>query len=324
MWGYNRRGEVGFYVLPSGFCRKLLIPPPLGIMNKTASIVLAVVIVVVFVGIGIAVMGGSSNNSSNDDSSTKSADLEYSYKMKEINAYTTSTGVVKLPAEGKIFVIVQEDLICNKSSFYLTASDFALNDNGTSYSYVEYSGSGTLSKGETGTMQQIYEIPATFTKLTVTCSEKGDVKCTTADGFTTLEKVVAVETSITWDYKFTEDVTSFPRVSGYGTETAASGKHFIVLQVIEKNVSYEGGDFKPSLSHFKMIGSDGITYSYSSSSLSYSDDNSGLYDITLGKNTSKTYHIVFEVPSTTSLSSVQFDQGSYAKYLPGQDDNLLA
>lgn len=294
-------------------------------MNKTTSIVLAVVIVVVFVGIGIAVIGGGSNNSSNDDSSTKSADLEYSYKMKEINAYTTSSGYVKLPAEGKIFVIVQEDLTCNKSSFFLVASDFALNDNGTSYTAVQSTGSGTISKGETASMQQVYEIPATFTKLTVTCSEKGDVKCTTADGYTSLEKMTAVETSITWDYKSVADVTSFPNVSGYGTTSAASGKHFIVLQVIEKNVSYEGGDFKASTSHFKLVGSDGITYSYSyTATYNYSEDSHDLSSATLGKNTSKTYHIVFEVPSTTNLSSLIFPQDGYNKYLAGQDDTLLA
>lgn len=295
-------------------------------MNKTASIVLAVVIVVVFVGIGIAVMGGSSNNSTNDDSSTKSADLEYSYKMKEINAYTSSLDYVKTPAEGKIFVLVQEELTCNKSSFYLISSDFALNDNGTSYEPVaSVTGGGAIKKGETMIMQQVFEIPAAFTKLTVTCSEEGDVKCTTADGFTSLEKMTVVETSITWDYKSVGDVTSFPNVSGYGTTSAASGKHFIVLQVIEKNVSYEGGDFKASTSHFKLVGSDGITYSYSySATYNYSEDNHDLSSATLGKNSSKTYHVVFEIPSTTSLSSVQFDQGSYAKYLPGQDDNLLA
>ena len=97
---------------------------------------------------------------------------------------------------------------------------------------------------------------------------------------------------------------------------------FIVLQVIEKNVSYEGTDYNPSMSHFKLKGSDNITYDYSTKSLNYCDDNSGLYSVTLGKGASKTYHIVFEVPLTTELSSVTFEY-SYAKFLPGQDDTLL-
>ena len=96
-----------------------------------------------------------------------------------------------------------------------------------------------------------------------------------------------------------------------------------VLKVIEKNVSYDGGDYQPSPTHIKLVGSDGITYDYSSKTHSYSDDNIGLYNITLGKNTSKTYHIVFEVPSTTSLSKVIYASG-YAKYIAGQDESLLS
>lgn len=130
---------------------------------------------------------------------------------------------------------------------------------------------------------------------------------------------------IKWDYKFIEDVTSFPIVTMQGiTATAAAGNHFIVLKVIEKNVSYDGGDYKPSLTHFKLVGSDDITYDYSSRTYSYSEDNNELYNITLGKNTSKTYHIVFEVPSTTSLSKVIYASSGYAKYVAEQDESLLS
>ena len=198
-----------------------------------------------------------------------------------------------------------------------------MNDNGTPYKPVALvAGGGAIKKGETMTTQQVYDIPTTFTKLTVTCSEEGGVKCTTSDDVTFLEKMTLVETSVTWDYRFVEAVTSFPNVSDYGTSTAASGKYYIMIEVIEKNVSYEGGDYKPSLSHFKMKGSDNSTYSYSIDSYSYSDDNSGLSDVTLGKGASKTYHIVFEVPLTTELSSVTFEN-SYAKFLPRQDNSLL-
>ena len=337
---------VSLIIASHVFAQKYLTPtpPPSGGMNNKVLIAALVIIGIVITSVLVAGYGSnnsddsssnnagygsnnsddsSSNNSSNGNSSAKSADLEYSYTMKEINAYADNLGYVDTPEENKIFVAVQEDLKCNNSSFIISSSDFTLNDNGTSYSPVfSITSVGFIKKGETMRMQQVFEIPSSFSKLTVSCSEEGNVKCTTTGGYTTLEKTIAVETSITWDYKFVEDVTSFPGYIGYGTSTAADGNHFIVLQVIEKNVSYEGGDFKPSMMHFKLKGSDNNTYSYSSNSIWYSDDNHSLSDISLGKGSSKSYHIVFEVPLTTDLSSIVF-KNDYAKYLPGQDDSLL-
>jgi hypothetical protein len=277
-------------------------------MNK--MIVLVAVAAVVCCGGLVLAFGNTSG----------SADLEYSYKIQEINAYTDSLDSVRTPGEGNILAAVEITMKCNGSLFVIAGTDFSMVDNGTTYEAKSYDPVVSLSKGDTKKYTAIYEIPASFTKLTIKCKEEGNIACTTADGFTTLNKVEVVPVSVNWDYRLVGTPTSFTGDDSI-VRNASSGMKFVIFEVIEKNKSYSGADFKPSLSHFKLKASDNSTYSYSYNSYGYNDCNN-LSDLTLGIGASKTYHIVFEIPSSAIVSAVYFE-GGYIKYMPGQDDSLL-
>ena len=307
-----------------------LSPPPDISMDKTTSTILITVAVVLCLAIGGLALLGADYDDDNNNGNTTTENThygEYSYKITGINAYPTHSGHIQLPKNGQQFVEADISITAFKTVGYVSfAYNFNLICDGTPYEKKTSNDNiYSVEKGKTENIKVIYEIPASFRNLSLKwVSEDFDLTNKTGN-VTSIGKKIVVEESIKWDYKFIEDVTSFPNamMQGHITTTAATGNHFIVLKVIEKNVSYDGGDYQPSPTHIKLVGSDGITYDYSSKTHSYSDDNIGLYNITLGKNTSKTYHIVFEVPSTTSLSKVIYASG-YAKYIAGQDESLLS
>jgi len=114
---------------------------------------------------------------------------------------------------------------------------------------------------------------------------------------------------VTYNYE-TKEVTSFEYTSsifGNTTSSPSSGNKYIVAHVIINNVS--SGELSLRLSLFELKCSNGITYSYSISSSSYSSKSSDLYSKTLNAGAKYDYYIVYEVPNT--VTAVDLVKGSY-------------
>lgn len=248
----------------------------------------------------------------------------FTYSLAETNGYQ-SNSYISTPAAGKIFVKATITVNCDGTTKFpvdKATPPFKLTADGTDYSYKYYVQeiNEKPAPGESKTAIVIYEIPESFTNLSLSYSGDGYAVCKTAGPITSLPKVQDVTPSIQYDYNIESTTTSFTTVYST-TKTADAGNKYVIVQVLEKNVSYPD-TYHPSTSHFKLKCSDGIQYSASGISSLYSNDNDGLYNISLGIGSSKSYHLVFEIPTSANAQSI-VENISGSSYIAEQNTSLL-
>ena len=286
-------------------------------MSKVAIGIAVIATLIVGSTAGAIVLNSGSNNNSSDEGIDY--DLEYVYGLMEVNAIEKSSGNYTSPSDGKIIVKASIGVKSHSDSMYISGSDFKLIDSSQEYSN-KYSGKSlSLSKNDSGKIDVFFEIPAKHGKLSISC-DKTNVKCNTTSPVVELDKVMEVENSVVWNYQISKTINSFSTTYGY-TTVAGSGKTFVIADVVEMNKNRSDGH-TPSYNHFKLKCTNNTSYSASYQTSSYSTESSGLSNIALGVGASKTYPVLFEIPTNSTVDYVYYDTSSLYSYTVGYDPTL--